>query len=89
MGTSASFARKISACLVAASLSLALVPASALAEDTGKDTVEVVASDLPDQSNAFANSSLGESQAVSAEQNTDLDRQMPSLSCIAETRDCN
>ena len=33
MGTSASFARKISACLVAALLSLALVPASALAED--------------------------------------------------------
>ena len=33
MGTSASFARKISACLVAALLSLALVPAFALAED--------------------------------------------------------
>ena len=33
MGTSASFARKITACLVAALLSLALVPAFALAED--------------------------------------------------------
>ncbi len=38
MGTSASFARKISACFIAALLSLALVPASALAEDgTGVD----------------------------------------------------
>ena len=35
MGTSASFAlaRKITACIIAALLSLALVPASALAED--------------------------------------------------------
>ena len=75
MGTSASFvlARKIFACLVAALLSLALVPASALAEGEGSSTdgAEAVASGLPDQSNASADSSLGEPQEISAEQDAE------------------
>ena len=75
MGTSASFAlaRKISACLVAALLSLALIPASALAEGEGAraDNDGAVASGSPDQSNASTDSSLGEPQGVSAEQDAE------------------
>ncbi len=70
MGTSASFARKIFACLVAALLSLALVP-FAHAEGTSEADTETVASGSPDQSNASADPSLGESQEVSAEQDAE------------------
>ena len=65
-----SFAQKIVAATLAALLTFTLVP-FAHAEGTSEDDVETVASGLPDQSNDSADSSSGEPQGASAEQDAE------------------
>ncbi len=67
-----SFIHKLTAAALAASLTLSLAPtAYAEGESSSDDNSGVVASALADQSNDSTDSSLGESQGVSAEQDTE------------------